>query len=92
MECVERMPLIDLSILPRIQSKRNFGKIDWDHVIGMELQFKHENIEGKIIFVDRYKNKMLIKRIIYGYEYIKEIWITFGALRKGFFHVRYLVK
>ena len=76
----EYKKIIDISVLPKIQSKKNFGKIDWNKTIGLELQFECCDTNGKIIFMNQNKRKVLIKRIIEGSKNIKEVWVTKYAI------------
>ena len=76
----EYKPLIDLSVLPRIQSKRNNGKVDWSSVVGTTLPFVCGQTSGSIIFLEQDGYKMLLKRVINGSSNVKECWITKSAL------------
>ena len=79
----EYKPLIDMNVLPRIQYWQDRDQVDWRAVIGMELSFKCGDTSGKIVFTNKYKNKVLVKRTIDGSSYIKEVWITKSAVVKG---------
>ena len=52
---------IDLSDLPRWESGKNKGKINWKESVGYKCKFKYDDIEGEIEIVDYDKEtKMLM--------------------------------
>lgn len=79
----EYKPLVDISVLPRVQYWQNRDQVNWNMTIGMELPFECGEVSGKIVFVKNNKDKMLIKRIINGSTNVKEIWITKSAILKN---------
>ena len=74
---------IDMSVLPTVQYRQDHIQVDWKKVIGMQLPFKCGSTSGKITFLDKNKNKVLIKREIDDSKDIKIIWITKSAVLKN---------
>ena len=79
----EYRPLVDMNILPRVQYRKDRNQVNWNMVIGMELPFECGDTSGRIVFIEKHNDKVLIERIIDNSNNIKKVWITKTAVIKN---------